>query len=126
MSDITLVTPPDKYYSQEYSFLLVYPSAVIKSQFQDLVETLNKHVVVYLYEKDEDDHEPEWLLDCFYKADCVILDIDNCDTKVRDLTSYFIAKDKTFWLTNSGDNMYNTLSKNRIFNLDFLSGKLGD
>lgn len=126
MSDITLVTPPDKYYSQEYSFLLVYPSAVIKSQFQDLVETLNKHVIVYLYEKDEDDQEPEWLLDCFYKADCVILDIDNCDTKVRDLTSYFIAKDKTFWLTNSGDNMYNILSKNRIFNLDFLSGKLGD
>jgi hypothetical protein len=125
MSDITLVTPPDKYYSQEYSFLLVYPSAVIKSQFQDLVENFRKPVVVYLYEK-EDDHEPEWLFDCFYKADCVILDIDNCDTKIRDLVAYFIAKDKTYWLTNSGDNLYNIISKNRIFNLDFLSSKLGD
>lgn len=126
MSDITLVTPPDKYYSQEYSFLLVYPSAVVKSQFQDLVEKFDKPIIVYLYEKEEQDHEPEWLLDCFYKADCVIIDIDNCDTKIRDLTSYFIAKEKTFWLTNSGDNLYNMISKNRIFGLDFLSSKIGD
>ena len=126
MSDITLVTPPDKYYSQEYSFLLIHPSAVIKSQFQDFIETFNKPVIVYLYEKEEEDHEPEWLLDCFYKADCVIIDIDNCDTRIRDLTSYFIAKDKTYWLTNGGDNFYNMISKNRIFGLDFLSSKLGD
>jgi hypothetical protein len=104
----------------------VYPSAIVKSQFQDLVEKFNKPIIVYLYEKDEEDHEPEWLLDCFYKADCVIIDIDNCDTKIRDLTSYFIARDKTFWLTNSGDNLYNMISKNRIFSLDFLSSKLGD
>lgn len=125
MSDITLVTPPDKYYSQEYSFLLIYPSAVVKSQFQDLIENIDKQLVVYLYEKDNKDHEPEWLLDTFYKADCVIIDVDNCDTKVRDLVSYFIAKDKTFWLTNSGDNLYNVISKNRIFNLDFLISKIG-
>lgn len=126
MSDITLVTPPDKYYSQEYSFLLVYPSTVVKSQFQDLIENSNKQHVVYLYEKPDDDHDAEWLLDCFYKADCVIVDVDNCEPMVRDLVSYFIAKNKTFWLTNSGDNLYNVISKNRIFNLDFLINKIGE
>lgn len=126
MSDITLVTPPDKYFSQEYSFLLVYPSSVVKSQFQDLIENMNRHVIVYLYEKDDAEHDPEWLLDTYYKADCVIVDIDNCEPKIRDLVSYFIAKDKTFWLTNSGDNFYNTISKNRIFNLDFLINKIGE
>ena len=125
MSDITLVTPPDKYYSQEYSFLLVYPSTVVKSQFQDLIESSANQYIVYLYEKPDDEHDVEWLLDCFYKADCVIIDIDNCEPMVRDLVAYFIAKNKTYWLTNSGDNLYNVISKNRIFNLDFLINKIG-
>jgi len=122
---ITLVTPPDKYYSSEYSFLLIYPSTIVKEQFQNLLDNFSVPFIVYLYELDNENQDPEWLLDCFYKADCVIMDIDNCESKVRDLTSYFISKDKTVWLTNSGDNLYNVLSKNRIFNLDFLVSKIG-
>jgi hypothetical protein len=36
-----------------------------------------------------------------------------------------IAKNKTYWLTNSQDSVYNSLSSNKIYNLDFLS-KIGD
>jgi len=125
MSDLTLVTPPDKLYSTEKSFLLIYPSKVIKGQFQDLITAYKDPFTVYLYEVNDESQDPEWLFDCFYKADYVIMDIDNCPPKIRDLTSYFISKDKTFWLTDGGENHYNIISKNRLFNLDFLHSKIG-
>lgn len=125
MNDITLVTPPDKLYDTEYSFLLIYPSKIIKEQFQGILQKFDHPFTVYLYELDENNQNIEWLMDMFYKADCVILDIDNSDARVRDLASYFISKTKTFWLTNAGDNVYNTISKNRIFDLDYLETKIG-
>lgn len=125
MSDITLVTPPDKYYGDETSILLIYPSPITKQQFNDLLSKLSVPIIVYLYELRDDGHEPEWLLDTFNTVDYVILDIDNCPSKIRDLGSYFIAKSKTYWLTNSGDNLYNVLSKNRLYNLDFLTETIG-
>ena len=36
-----------------------------------------------------------------------------------------IAKNKTYWLTNSQDSVYNSLSNNKVYNLDFLSN-IGD
>lgn len=125
MSDITLVTPPDRLYTQEYSFLLIYPSAVIKEQFQQLLAEAPNNVIVYLYELNSN-HEFEWLLDTFNQVDSVILDIDNCESIVRSLTGYFIAKNKTYWLTKGDNPVYNIISKNRIFNLDFLKNKLGE
>lgn len=121
MSNIKLITPPDILHSQEYSFLLIYPSPLIKSEFQDLISDLTMPLHVYWYDTDDID----WLLSVFQQADTVILDIDNCPSKIRDLTSYFITKDKTFWLTNSGENYYNKISRNRIFSLDSLNAVIG-
>ena len=121
MSDITLVTPPDKYYTSEHSFLLIYPSEVIKEQFNDFVQQYKIPFVVYLYEQKDPNHEPEWLMDTFHAADYVIMDIDNCDPKVRDFASYFISKKKTFWLTNGENRVYNKLSINKIKNFEFLT-----
>lgn len=124
MSDITLITPPDKVYTQEYSFLLIYPSKIIKEQFQTFLANTEVPFHVYIYEM-EDDHEAEWLLDVFHIADTVIVDIDNCESSIRSLAAYFIARDKTYWLTNGTTNHYNVISKNRIFDLDFLEKKIG-
>lgn len=122
MSNIVLITPPDKISSQEYSFLLIHPDSRIKDEFQSLIVNVDKPIHVYLYEIDEID----WLLDVFHQVDTVILDIDNSPSKIRDLVSYFITKDKTYWLTNSGENHYNKISRNRIFGLDSLKNTLGD
>lgn len=126
MSDITLVTPPDKLYLTDKSFLLIYPSAIIKEQFQDLISAYTVPFVVYLYEQPDELEDPEWLLDTFHQVDYVVIDIDNCTSKVRALASYFISKNKTYWLTNGGESYYNIISKNRIFDLDFLTQKIGD
>jgi len=125
MSDIKLVTPPDRLYTQEYSFLLIYPSSIIKEQFQNLIAQSNLNFHVYLYDLDTD-QEYEWLLDTFNHVDTVILDIDNCKPTVRSLSSYFISRDKTYWLTNGESPVYNIISKNRIYNLDFLVDKIGE
>jgi hypothetical protein len=122
MSDITLITAPDKLYSQEFSFLLIYPSAKVKDEFQTLISEFQEPFHVYLYEKDD---EVEWLLDVFNMVDIVIMDIDHCPSRIRDLTSYFISKSKTYWLTKSGENYYNVISKNRIFGLDYLKDVIG-
>jgi hypothetical protein len=125
-SNITLITPPDKINTLEDSILLIYPSKIVKDQFQQIVAEINTSLHVYLYEKTPEDHEIEWLMDIFHRSTLVLLDIDNCPSRIRDLTSYFIAKDKTFWLTNSGENFYNVISSNRTFNLDFIRNKIGE
>lgn len=125
MSGIKLITPPDRIYTTEYSFLLVYPSKIVKEQLQTLLIDTSKSINVYLYEP-EKEHEIEWLLDVFFQVDTVILDIDNCDTRIRELAAYFLSKDKTYWLTNGQDSFYNVISKNRVFDLDFLKHKIGD
>lgn len=122
MSDITLITPPDKLRSRELSFLLVYPGSIVKDQFQTLISNFNIPIHLYLY---DNDNNVEWLLDVFERVDFVVLDIDNCPSKVRGLVSYFITKDKTFWLTNGNEHYYNVLSNNRIFALDFLNDIVG-
>jgi hypothetical protein len=127
MSNITLITPPDKINTLEDSILLIYPSKIVKEQFQQTIAEINTSSLhVYLYEKTPEDHNIEWLMDIFHRSTLVLLDIDNCPSKIRDLTSYFIAKDKTFWLTNSGENFYNVISSNRTFNLDFIKNKIGE
>ena len=126
MNEISLITPPDRLYTDAYSFLLIHPSKVIREQFQQLLAEIDVPMHVYLYEvEDEEKHEPEWLIDVFQIADTVILDIDNCPSMIRDLTGYFLSKDKTYWLTNAEGRLYNIINKHRLYDLDYLKEKIG-
>lgn len=125
MNDISLITPPDRLYTNEYSFLLIYPSQRTREEFQALLVEAEVPVHVYLYDFTDRDEEPDWLLDVFNYVDTVILDIDNCSSAIRDLTGYFLSKDKTFWLTKSEGKLYNKVNKNRIYSLDYLKEKIG-
>jgi uncharacterized pyridoxamine 5'-phosphate oxidase family protein len=122
MSDLKIITPPDILHTNEFSFLLIHPTKIVKEQFQNLISEFNVPFHVYLY---EEDNNPEWLLTIFKNVDITILDIDNCPPKVRNLTSFFLSKDKTFWLTKSTDSYYNIISRNQIYDLDYLTNILG-
>ena len=124
MSNITLITPIDKLYSSELSILLVYPNSKIKEQLQNILAEIDCNIHIYLYEL-ESEHEIEWLFDVQALCDYTVIDIDNSTSVIRDLTSYMISKDNTFWLTNGSGTYYNVISKNRIFDLDFLKTKIG-
>ena len=122
MNKINLITPPDRLYNNDYSFLLIYPSTIIKEQFNNLVSNIDRAFNVYLYEVGQDEHDPDWLLGLSKQADCVILDIDNCPSNIASLASYFIANSNTYWLTNGEQMWYNKISPNRIYNLDSIVG----
>tara|TARA_B110000503_G_C7002940_1_gene352302 strand:- start:60 stop:473 length:414 start_codon:yes stop_codon:yes gene_type:complete len=120
MDSITLITPPDRLFNKAYSFLLIYPDSEIKEQLQNIIADWNEPINVFLYENDELEHDIDWLLNNCHRVDNVILNIDQCPSKVRDLTSYIISLPKTNWLTNGTDSYYNYVSLNRIYNLDYL------
>lgn len=124
MNQISLITPPDRLHTNEYNILLVYPSQILKEQFQLFLAEAEIPLHVYLYELKES-QEPEWLIDVFQTVNTVIIDIDNCEPSVRDIASYFLSRDKTYWLTNGEDKLYNIINKNRIYDLDFLKYKIG-
>lgn len=127
MSDITLVTPPDTYYSKEYSFLLIHPNKRIKDEFQDLISQFENDFVVYLYApENEEDELPDWVLARFSQADCVILDVDNIPQPLYSIMGYFLSFSKTYWLTNGENIFYNKLSNKRLYNLEFLKNKIGE
>ena len=127
MSYVKIITPPDKLFTNNLSFLLIYPDQIIKNDFQDIILNFAEDFDVYLYDiANPIDHDLEWLLSACYRADFVILNIDNCPGEVKDLSSYIVANTNTYWLTNSSKPVYNMLSKNRIYTLDFLKEKIGE
>ena len=114
-------------FNDSLQLLLVYPSKKLQDELQDtFLADYDADVNVYIYDKPvQDKEEVDWMLSVFKQCDVTIIDVDNTSSWCRDLASYMIAKNKTYWLTNSQDSVYNSLSSNKIYNLDFLS-KIGD
>ncbi len=118
MTQISVITPPDKLYNKAHSFVLIYPDDDIKEQLQNLIADWDIPVNVYIYEEEAID----WLLDVVQSANAVVLNLDNADTQVRDLASYLVSLPNVFWLTKAEVPVYNKLSVNRIYNLDTIGG----
>lgn len=114
-------------FNDSLQLLLVYPSKQIQDELQNnFLSNTDVDVNIYVYDKPVyDKKDVEWLLSVFKQCDTAIVDVDSTSSWARDLLSYMIAKNKTYWLTNGQDSVYNSLSSNRVYNLDFLS-KIGD
>ena len=114
-------------FNDSLQLLLVYPSKQLQDELQNnFLSNTNIDINIYVYDKPVyDKNEIEWLLSVFKQCDTAIVDVDNTSFWARDLLSYMIAKNKTYWLTNSQDSVYNSLSNNKVYNLDFLS-TIGD
>ena len=123
MKKINIVTPPDILFNDSLQLLLVYPSKQLQDELQNnFLTNANLDINLYVYDKPvQDKKEVEWMLSVFKQCDVAIVDVDNMSPWARDLASYMIAKNKTYWLTNSQDSVYNSLSSNKVYNLDFLS-----
>mgnify|MGYP000120615395 CR=1 FL=1 len=110
-------------FNDSFQLLLVYPSKALQDELQNnFLTNANLDINLYVYDKPvQDKKEVEWMLSVFKQCDVAIVDVDNMSPWARDLASYMIAKNKTYWLTNSQDSVYNSLSSNKVYNLDFLS-----
>lgn len=121
---INIITPPDKIFSDCFNLLLIHPSANLQNELQQSYLTITeKDINLYQFEKQV--YSPEdvdWLLSVFHLCDICVFDLDNTSPILKTLSSYFISKPKTYWLTNGDEPVYNHISNNRVYNLDFLNG----
>lgn len=126
MSDILLITPPDKIFNQNDSCLLVFPTEAVRKEASEILANCSYPQNIYLYNiENQEDHDIDWLLSVANFASITVLDIDNCDPVVRDLASYLVSLPKTYWLTQDDKSCYNKLSPNRIWGLDSIKNILG-
>ena len=118
LGKINLITPPDKLFNLNPGYLLIKPSTKVKMQFQQLLSHSMDDVNVYMYDTDEVDIE--WMLSVSQQADTIIIDIDNCDSVTKQFVSFLLAQPNTHYLTTDEITPWGLISRNRIYNLDWI------
>lgn len=122
LGQITLITPPDRLFNSNITYLLVKPSNYVKEQFQTILSQSIDDLNVYIF--DNDDTDISWLLSVSHQADCIIVDIDNCDPITIKFVVFLLSHPKAHYLTKDEGTPYNLISKNRIWDLDWIIKQL--
>jgi len=119
LGKINLITPPDKLYNSNPSYFLIKPSTKIKMQFQTLLSQIDEDLNVYVF--DDNENDIDWMLSVAQMADFVIIDIDNCDPITKLFVSLLLTQPNSYYLTSDEITPYRLLSRNRIYNLDWIN-----
>jgi len=119
LGKINLITPPDKLYNSNVSYLLVHPSAKLKIQFQQSLKEINEDINVYVYDNTESDID--WLLGVSQTTDFVIIDIDNCDYTTKLFVSLMLTQPNSYYLTTDESTPWSLISRNRIYDLAWIN-----
>jgi len=125
VSEIVLITPPDKIFNQNRNVLFIHPNAGIKEQANNILQKHQNPLNLYIYEQDNESHDIDWLLTVAKFSDVVVIDVDNSPLQIRMLASYIISLPQTYWLTIEDDMCYNKLSNKRIYGLDTIESLIG-
>ena len=118
LGKINLITPPDSLFNTNISYLLVKPSTKLKIQFQTILSAIDDEVNVYIYDTDVID--VQWMLNAANNVDIIIIDIDNCDPVTKNFVSILLSLPITHWITEDEITPWSLISRNRIYNLDWL------
>ncbi len=118
LGKINLITPPDTLFNSNIGYLLVKPSTRLKLQFQTILSVIDEEINVYIYEGE--DVDVAWLLNAANNTDIIIIDIDNCDPITKNFISVLLANANAHYITNDEITPWGLLSRNRIYNLDWL------
>ena len=124
LGKINLITPPDKLYNTNIQYLLVKPSTKVKVQFQTMLSDIKEDINVYVFDGEESDID--WLLGVAQIVDFVIIDVDNCDQLTKLFISLLLTQPNTHYITNDEITPYKLLSRNRIYNFEWLNEVLND
>ena len=116
LGKINIITPPDKLFNLNLSYLLIKPSLNVKQQFQAILSHNTEELNVFIYDQEETDIG--WLLSVAMQADVTVIDIDNCDSTTKLFVTFLLAQPNTHYITNDEITPYGLISKNRIYNLD--------
>jgi hypothetical protein len=122
LGKITVITPPDKLFNLNLSYLLVKPSTLVKQQFQTILSKSIDDLNVFIYDNTEDDIG--WMLSVAQQVDVVIIDVDSCDPVTKSFVTFLLAQPNSHYITLDETTPYNLISKNRIWDLDFIIEQL--
>lgn len=122
LGKINVITPPDKLFNLTMSYLLIKPSNYVKQQFQTLLSHSIDDINVFIFDDQETDIE--WLLSVAQQADCVIIDVDNCDPMTKQFVTFILAQPNAHYLTSDELTPYKLISRNRIYDLDWITKML--
>ena len=122
LGKITVITPPDKLFNLNLSYLLVKPSNVVKQQFQTILSKSIDDLNVFIFDNEETDIS--WMLSVCQQVDVVIVDVDNCDPITQKFVTFILAQPNAHYITLDETTPYNLISKNRIWDLDFIVEQL--
>ena len=118
LGKINVITPPDKLFNLNMSYLLIKPSLHVKQQFQTILSHCIEEINVFIF--DDDEHDVSWLLSVANQVDITIIDIDNCDQITQKFVTFILAQPNVHYITSDETTPYNLISKNRIYNLDWI------
>jgi hypothetical protein len=124
LGKINLITPPDKLYNSNVSYLLVKPSTKTKVQFQNMLTDLEEDVNVYVY--DDSENDVDWLLGVAQIVDFVVIDIDNCDPLTKLFVALLLTQPNAHYITTDEITPYKLISRNRIYNFDWINEVLNN
>jgi hypothetical protein len=118
LGKINVITPPDKLFNLNLSYLLVKPSLYVKQQFQTILSHCIEELNVFIYDDEETDIS--WMLSVAGNVDIVIIDVDNCDPITKSFVTFMLAHPNSHYITRDDTTPYGLISKNRIYNLDWI------
>lgn len=118
LGKINLITPPDSLFNSNVSYLLVKPSTKLKIQFQTILSAIDEEINVYIYDNDVVD--VQWMLNAANNVDVIIVDVDNCDPVTKNFVALLLSLPITHYLTEDEITPWSLISRNRIYNLDWL------
>jgi len=119
LGKINLITPPDKLFNDNISYLLVKPSTKTKVQFQNLISEIDDEINVFVF--DEKDNDIDWLLSVAQLADQVVIDIDNCDHITKQFVVLLLSRANAHYITTDEITPYKLVSRNRIWDLSIFT-----
>jgi hypothetical protein len=121
ISKVNLITYPDQIFSDTIKLLFISKNSSLKDELQSYIAKGNVDMDIYLTEERIlDNQQIDWLFNVFNMCNICVLDLDSTNPQIRQLASYFIAKPKTYYLTNEVDSLYNHISNRQVYNLEFL------
>jgi hypothetical protein len=124
LGKVTVITPPDKFFNLDVGYLLVRPSNNVLENFQTIISQSDEDMNVFIYDTDEPDIE--WLLSVMHQVAVIIIDVDNCDPTTKLFISFMLTHPESYYITNDELTPYNLISKNRIFDLDWIVDQINN
>jgi len=124
LGKITLITPPDKLFNMNMSYLLIKPSQTVKEQMQSILSRSIDDINIFVF--DEEDTDIDWMLSIAQQVDRIFIDVDNCDSITKTFVTFMLAQPNANYITTDETTPYSLISKNRIYNLDQIVEQLKD